>query len=150
MKIMRMQHCFVKYIPEILEDNTLYISLDYCTATHKCMCGCGNEVVTPITPTDWSLTYNGESVSLDPSIGNWSFDCQSHYWIKKSTVKWCGKWTKEEIESGRKRDLKRKQDSLHQSKSEDKEPEKELPVEELKVPESPKGFWRTFFQRLGF
>jgi hypothetical protein len=26
------------------------------TAAHCCCCGCGEEVVTPFTPTDWSMT----------------------------------------------------------------------------------------------
>jgi len=54
---MIIQHKFVGSIPEILEEGVLYISIDYCTAVHKCVCGCGNEVVTPISPTDWELRF---------------------------------------------------------------------------------------------
>ena len=103
-----LQHKFVELIPEILEDGFLYISLEYCTAIHKCVCGCGNEVVTPISPTDWQLSFNGETVSLAPSIGNWGFECQSHYWIVNNKIKYSRVWSKEEIESGKKTDIKRK------------------------------------------
>lgn len=82
----------------------MYISMEYCTAIHKCVCGCGNEVVTPISPTDWQLTFDGKSISLSPSIGNWSFDCQSHYWIVKNKIKYAGKWSDREIQFGRKQD----------------------------------------------
>lgn len=99
MKIMT--HKFVKFIPKELEDDILYISLDFCTVVHKCCCGCGNEVVTPLSPTDWKLNFDGESISLYPSIGNWNFDCKSHYWIKNNKIKWARKWSKEEINIGR-------------------------------------------------
>ena len=103
-----MKHKFVEFVPEQLEPGVLYVSIEYSTAVHACVCGCGNEVVTPITPTDWSLTLHGDSVSLYPSIGNWSFDCQSHYWIKKNKVTHCRKWDKKEVKSGRKKDQKAK------------------------------------------
>ena len=97
-------HKFVGSIPKRLKNRTLYISTSYNTVLHKCCCGCGEEVVTPISPTDWRLTYDGKSISLYPSIGNWSFDCRSHYWIRNSTVKWARKWSKKKIENKRKRD----------------------------------------------
>ena len=78
---------FVKSIPNELEEETLYVSMEYATVAHKCFCGCGREVVTPLSSTDWKLTYDGESISLSPSIGNWRFECRSHYWIEKSTIR---------------------------------------------------------------
>ena len=66
-------------------------------------------MVTPLSPTDWSLTYNGESISLSPSIGNWSFECRSHYWIEKGTCRWAGPWSKEQIEAGRTHDRRAKE-----------------------------------------
>lgn len=103
-----MQHRFVEIIPDTVEDGVLYISLKYCTAIHKCACGCGNEVVTPISPTDWKLIFDGKTVSLSPSIGNWSFNCQSHYWIKRNEIVYAREWDKEEIQFGRTNDKKRK------------------------------------------
>ncbi len=85
---MKMKHKFVEFIPDELEDGILYISIIYATVLHKCGCGCGNEVVTPLSPSDWQLTFDGEAISLFPSIGNWSFPCRSHYWIRKNKVVW--------------------------------------------------------------
>ncbi len=101
MKQAALTHEFVEYIPDVLHDGTLYISIRFATALHKCCCGCGNEVVTPISPRDWKLIFDGETVSLDPSIGNWSFPCQSHYWIRRNKVVLARRWTKHEIEAAR-------------------------------------------------
>lgn len=103
-KISGLSHEFVEFLPDELEDGKVYISIPYATATHKCCCGCGNEVVTPLTPTDWKLIFDGQTISLDPSIGNWSFPCQSHYWIRKDKVKWDFKWSNAEVEAGRAQD----------------------------------------------
>lgn len=97
----KISHIFVKNIPEDLADNTVYVSIDYATAMHKCACGCGSRVVTPISPIGWNLNFDGDTISLYPSIGNWSFPCQSHYWITKDRIKWAPKLTKEQIEKGR-------------------------------------------------
>ena len=94
-----MQHKFVEFIPSQMEQNILYVSMEYKTVAHLCACGCGNEVITPITPTDWKLTYDGKGISLYPSIGNWDFKCQSHYWIKNGNVSWASKWSKQQIKA---------------------------------------------------
>lgn len=99
---------FVEFIPDIIEDGILYISIEYCTAIHKCVCGCGNEVVTPLSPTDWELSFNGKAVSLSPSIGNWNFPCQSHYFITKNRIRHAKRWKDWEIEEGRIGDAKNK------------------------------------------
>lgn len=102
------QYKFVEYIPDEIEDEVLYISIEFHTAVHKCFCGCGNEVITPISPNGWELRYNGKSVTLEPSIGNWSFHCQSHYWIVEGKVILAPKWSKKEVDFGRNKDKKRK------------------------------------------
>jgi hypothetical protein len=79
---------FVDLIPDRLEDGVLYISIGYGTAAHACCCGCGREVTTPLTRADWRLIFDGESVSLQPSIGNRSFPCQSHYFITMNRIRW--------------------------------------------------------------
>src|SRR6058998_1537160 len=66
------RHEFVDYVPEELEDGVVYVSIRYSTAVHLCCCGCGIEVASPISPADWELTFDGESITLHPSIGNWS------------------------------------------------------------------------------
>ena len=98
---MKLSHKFVKNIPDTIENGVVYVSVDYSTAIHKCCCGCGNEVVTPLSPTDWKLSFDGETISLYPSIGNWSLPCQSHYWITDNEVEWASRWTKRQIERGR-------------------------------------------------
>lgn len=92
---------FVEYIPDDLEEQTLYVSIPYTTAAHKCACGCGEEVVTPLSPTGWKLIFDGETVSLDPSIGNWSVPCESHYWIRQNRVQWAAHWDRDRIEASR-------------------------------------------------
>ncbi|MBZ6078827.1 DUF6527 family protein [Microvirga puerhi] len=104
MRQVSFKHQFVEFIPGKLDDGVLYISMEYGSASHLCACGCGKKVVTPFTPTDWKLIYDGERVSLHPSIGNWNFPCESHYFITNGQVKWAGKWSKERIEAGRARD----------------------------------------------
>lgn len=73
---------FVESFPDELENGILYVSLTFNTAVHLCACGCGMQTVTKLAPKEWCMTYNGESISLYPSIGNWGFKCRSHYWIK--------------------------------------------------------------------
>lgn len=101
---MTAKHCFVENIPEKLEQGTVYVSIDYSIAVHKCFCGCGFDVVTPFSPAEWSLTYDGETITLYPSIGNWSFACQSHYWIRKGRVEWAGKFSEDKIALVRQKD----------------------------------------------
>ena len=73
---------FVTFAPAALAPGVLYVSMEYATVLHACCCGCGNKVVTPLAPERWSLTYDGRHITIVPSIGNWSFPCQSHYWIE--------------------------------------------------------------------
>lgn len=95
---------FVDIIPDRLEEGTLYICERYMTAVHKCCCGCGAEVVTPLSTADWSLSKTGNTVSLTPSIGNWSFACKSHYWITKNQVVWASRFSHQQIERVKARD----------------------------------------------
>lgn len=99
----RLQHRFVERIPEPVEPGVLYISMEYATAAHSCCCGCGEEVVTPFSPTDWKMTFDGETVSLNPSIGNWTLACRSHYVIHGGKVIESGSWTHEQVEAERRR-----------------------------------------------
>ena len=101
-KIPRLRHHFVDFIPEHLADGHLYVCMEHATAIHRCCCGCGSEVVTPLAPDDWKLTFDGEAISLSPSIGNWSFKCRSHYWIRNDRVVWARKW---KIRKSRTREL---------------------------------------------
>ena len=78
--------------------------MEYGTAVHSCFCGCGQEVVTPFTPTDWRMTFDGETVSLRPSVGNWNLPCRSHYVIDRGRAIEAGPWSEEQIMAERSRD----------------------------------------------
>ncbi len=94
---MKLGYAFVDHIPEELNEGVLYVSMHFGTVVHRCACGCGEEVVTPLGPAEWRLTYDGKTISLDPSIGNWGFSCGSHYWIKEGTVKWARRFSETDI-----------------------------------------------------
>lgn len=113
----RLTHRFVEAVPEQLEDGVLYVSVEFATVIHLCCCGCGNEVVTPLSPSEWRLTFDGESISLDPSIGNWNFSCRSHYWIRSNKIEWARRWLEEKIARGRLED-KREKEIFFQSRRE--------------------------------
>jgi hypothetical protein len=92
---------YVDYIPEQLISGVLYICEQYKTVAHKCCCGCGEEVITPLSPAEWSIRKDGNTVTLQPSIGNWSFKCQSHYWIRKNRVIWAKAMNQQQIKRAR-------------------------------------------------
>jgi hypothetical protein len=96
-----LRHEFVEFIPEAIEEGKIYVSIDYATAVHKCACGCGKEVVTPLSPTDWKLIFDGKTVSLDPSIGNSSFPCRSHYWVRNNRAVWAEDWSQARVDANR-------------------------------------------------
>jgi hypothetical protein len=95
---------YVESFPKVLEDGVLYISKRFQTSCHRCCCGCGTKIVTPIRPTEYQLTVRGDLVSLHPSIGNWNHPCQSHYVIRDNKVVWAGKMRLADIKRRRARD----------------------------------------------
>ncbi|GAA1503694.1 hypothetical protein GCM10009827_016030 [Dactylosporangium maewongense] len=97
-------HQFVDVVPDTLQQGIVYVCIPYTTAVHLCLCGCGGEVATPIKPTGWRLGFNGVAISLDPSIGNWSFTCRSHYWITDGRVRWDRQWGPAEVAFARARE----------------------------------------------
>ena len=129
-----LKHEFVEFIPEALKEGTVYISIRFATVSHLCVCGCKNKVVTPLRPMDWKLIFDGKTVSLYPSIGNWSFPCRSHYWIRNNRVQWAEQWSEEEINAGRAYDRRVKERYFGAAEAED------LPTPE-KVAIQKKGLW---------
>jgi hypothetical protein len=127
---------FVEYLPTELKDRTLYVSMAYATAAHKCVCGCGNEVVTPLSPTDWQLLFDGVSISLTPSIGNWNFPCRSHYWVRNNKIVWARSWSQQEIETGRLHDHRAKEEQFGTARP-----------AQGKQKKPKKGRWQDFKQR---
>lgn len=88
MELNKFQLQVVHRIPEQLNYGTLYVCFECNVISHLCACGCDKQVVLPIAPDFWSVSYDGETVSVTPSVGNYQFPCQSHYWIKDNRVIW--------------------------------------------------------------
>ena len=88
---------FIDEIPSVPEHGKLYLSCRYRAAVHLCACGCGAKISTPLHPTGWRLSYDGETVSLNPSVGNWSEKCQSHYVIRDSRIIWADRLPRDKI-----------------------------------------------------
>lgn len=91
----------VKYMPKVLNPETLYVSEEYQTAAHLCACGCGAKIRTPLGITEWMFEDKDEGPSLSPSIGNWQQICQSHYLIDKGNIIWALQWSPAQIAAGR-------------------------------------------------
>ena len=99
---------FVTHFLDTLDEGVLYISEEYASAGHRCCCGCGEEVITPLNAAQWSLQKSTSGVTLFPSIGNWKFACQSHYWIRNNRVIDAGPLSSAAIEKVKKRDRRDK------------------------------------------
>lgn len=104
MRVGHIRPRFVEFIPDRLEEGNLYISQRYRTCSHLCCCGCGEEVVTPLSPAEWTVKREGDTVSLWPSIGNWDYACRSHYVIRQNRVLWADQMTTKQIERVRRQD----------------------------------------------
>ncbi len=100
-------HEFVESLPESAQmvDGVVYVSVEYDVAAHRCMCGCGSEVVTPFSPARWTMSYDGRCVSLHPSVGNWGSECESHYWLRSGQVIWSRHFSQDEIAFIRRKDV---------------------------------------------
>jgi hypothetical protein len=79
---------FVEFIPEVLEENKIYISEEYECAIHNCLCGCGEKTITPLGGgRNWDLLKHDDGkISLIGSVGNYNFPCKSHYIITKNVA----------------------------------------------------------------
>lgn len=109
---------FVSRVPHEIEEGIIYISIEVNTAVHLCPCGCKTEIVTPLDPSDWNFTYDGENISLSPSVGVWGAKCKSHYWIIKNKIKWARTYSENEIKEVRKYEaLERKEYLKNKSKN---------------------------------
>lgn len=111
------QHEFVDAIPEVLGGRVLYVSIKFATAVHACFCGCGSEVVTPLSPADWTLIFDGRTVSLTPSVGSWQLPCRSHYWIRRNTVVWAAQWSRKRVDAANLQDARMRSDYFDRAQS---------------------------------
>lgn len=137
----RLEHRFVEHVPERLQAGILYVSMEYATSTHSCCCGCGEEVVAPFTPKGWKMTFDGDTISLHPSIGNWTLKCRSHYMIDRGEVIEGRPWSEEQVEAERRRDRAAKARFYGNS------PKVEPPVQPG-LPEATSSFWRGLWGRV--
>lgn len=101
MRRLEVTHQFVNAVPDEPAEGVVYVSTTAAAAVHRCCCGCGSQVTTPLGPAGWRLDFDGQSISLKPSIDNWKFDCGSHYKIKRNRVRWLARWSQLEVEVGR-------------------------------------------------
>lgn len=99
----------VKYMPRELTPGVLCVSLEYAVAGHLCACGCGNKVITPLGPAEWSFSERGGHPTLFPSIGNWQLPCRSHYVITDGSIEWATQWSNAQVEAGRRGEEERRQ-----------------------------------------
>jgi hypothetical protein len=100
----RIEPQFVEFVPDVLEDGVVYISMEYGAMVHACCCGCGEKVSTPLSPAQWSLTYDGENITLSPSVGSGTLPCNSHYNITRNEVRWAPTMTKAQTAAALTRD----------------------------------------------
>lgn len=145
MRCRKLEHRFVQTIPEVLEPGVLYISVEYCTVSHSCCCGCGEEVVTPLSPVGWEMTFDGESVSLWPSIGSWTLPCRSHYVIDRGTVLDAPPWSDAQVAAARRREKSAR--GRHYGTPAPAEPAKPPPPEPPATSEEP-GWWSRLRRQL--
>lgn len=76
----------VDYMPSVSEmkDGVIYISDKYAISGHKCLCGCGELTIMPISPGEWNYQIDESNrLSIRPSVGNYQLPCKSHYIIQK-------------------------------------------------------------------
>jgi hypothetical protein len=91
-------------MPAKLDAGAIYVSIPYSMSAHLCACGCGEKVVLPLHPQQWSFSYDGRSISISPSVGNTGIPCQSHYWIRNGEVVWSTAITTSQALHGHARD----------------------------------------------
>ncbi len=137
----------VTTIPAAPELGVLYVSVEYATTLHLCACGCGHEVVLGISPDDWTVCWDGRTVTLDPSVGNWSLPCQSHYFIRHNRVVRTARWDDEQITAGRARDAARKRPVRADAPSQ--APSRAMGAEETEAAERGERRSRRWLLRLG-
>ena len=116
MRTSRWEAVWVEDMPGAMEAGKVYISPKHALTEHLCACGCGTEVSLPLGRSEWKIVYDGDTVSIRPSIGNWRLPCRSHYLIRDNRTVWCASWSAAEIAAGRRgdrierqRDMQRRQ-----------------------------------------
>lgn len=112
MRTKRWEAIWVEDMPEVMEEGKVYISVKHRLTEHICACGCKSEVSLPLGRSEWRIEYDGETVSILPSVGNWRLPCRSHYIIQENTTRWCKLWSTREAVAGRIRDRQEKEQDI--------------------------------------
>lgn len=141
---------FVTSFPTQMEHGVIYVSIEYNNCGHLCACGCGREVITPLSPAQWTITYDGENISMRPSIGNWSLPCRSHYFVHQGRVRWARDYTEHEIARNRLHDRALLEDRYSDDQPLLDEPTEKLdpPTNHLKPDARRDGVWKRMIKRL--
>ncbi len=87
------------------------------------------------------MTFDGETISLRPSIGNWTLKCRSHYVIDRGKVIEAGSWSDEQVEAERRRDRAAKAQFYGKAQK------VETPVQAAPPGPTP-SFWRRVWDRV--
>ncbi|MDA8311216.1 MAG: DUF6527 family protein [Actinomycetota bacterium] len=104
MRVNSVKPRFVEFVPDTLEEGIVYVSIEYGAVIHSCCCGCGEKVSTPLSPAQWSITYDGQRISLWPSVGSGALPCNSHYIISRNQVQWASSLTQAQTQAAQRRD----------------------------------------------
>jgi hypothetical protein len=139
-KTTHLVHQFVDNMPETLGPGVLYVSMRYALAMHLCCCGCGREISTPFSPAQWKMSFDGDGVSIAPSIGSWNLACRSHYFIDRGRVIEALPWSERAVEYGQERD-RRSRDRYYGVRS-DETALSSVPVQ------TPRRTWRAWISGL--
>ncbi|HHA2771521.1 MULTISPECIES: DUF6527 family protein [Stenotrophomonas] len=143
-------HRFVDVIPKEPEERVLFVSIEHAVAVHRCACGCGRKVVTPLAPVHWKLIFDGRSVSLYPSIGNHAFPCKSHYWLENGRVRWSYEMSQHEVEAVRAQDKRRRAEfygEAEKSATRPAPPSQQPSTQPARQPKvaAPRPWWKRWF-----
>jgi hypothetical protein len=141
---------FVTSFPTPMKPGVVYVSVEYNSCGHLCACGCGREVITPLAPVQWSFAYDGENISIRPSIGNWSLPCRSHYVVDRGKVRWARDFNEDEVAWNRLRDRALLEGSYSGDESLPDWPADEPdPTTDDLEPDAPRdGVWERMIRRL--
>jgi hypothetical protein len=87
-RIHEIEYEFVDSAPSQLQLGKMYISTKYRAIVHLCLCGCNEKVLLKLDPDEWSVTFDGRSISIHDSVGNVGLPCRSHYIVRRNRVEW--------------------------------------------------------------
>ena len=81
---------FVEQIPPgKRESGVILVCIKYGVMSLACPCGCGLTMDLSIEPHRWRIEWDGEHLSVCPSVSSSGLPCRSHYWIQSNRIEWC-------------------------------------------------------------